>query len=73
MASQRQTVCRLHTANHRTGLRYFPYATILLTGLYTEDGQVLRGTEREAKSSHDPIPAPATAVPKNCCGQLAIT
>jgi hypothetical protein len=70
MASQRATSCKLHTSSHRTGLKFDPYTYLLFHGLYTEDGVVRRGTEGEARSASVQIPALATPVPKNCCGQL---
>lgn len=66
----RDLTCRPHTSSHRSGLRGFAYSWLPFVGLYTEDGQVLRGTQGQAKSAHTPIPAKATATPKNCCGQL---
>lgn len=63
-------VCKLHTSQHRTGLRFTAYTYLPFHGLYTEDGQLLRGSEGGARSAHVQIPALATPVPKNCCGQL---
>lgn len=70
MASKRQTTCKLHTSQHRTGLKFAAYTYLPFHGLYTEDGELRRGTEGEAKGPETPIPAPAVAAPKNCCGQL---
>lgn len=70
MASDRATVCRLHTSTHRTGLKFDAYTYLPFHGLYSEDGEIRRGTQGEAQSASSPIPARATAVPKNCCGQL---
>lgn len=72
MSSKRNTVCKLHTSNHRTGLKFDPYTYLPFNGLYNEDGTLLRGSEGEAKSAHTQIPAKATATPKVCCGQLNI-
>lgn len=70
MASKRETVCKLHTSQHRTGLKFDPYTYLPFNGLYSEDGELRRGSEGEAKSAQTPIPARATSAPKNCCGQL---
>lgn len=70
MASARGTTCSLFTSRHRTGLKFTPYTFLPFTGLYSEDGVILRGTEGEARSSKTQVPAKATAAPKNCCGQL---
>lgn len=72
MASKRATVCKLYTSNHRTGLKFDPYSTLLFAGLYSEDGELRRGSEGQAKSATTPIPARATSAPKNCCGQLRV-
>ena len=70
MASTRQTTCSLYTSRHTTGLKFTPYTFLSLNALYSEDGEILRGTEGEARSAHIQFPAKATAAPKNCCGQL---
>ncbi len=70
MASKRVTTCSLFTSRHPTGLKFFPYTFLPFTGLYGEDGEILRGTEGEARSAKTQFPAKATAAPKNCCDQL---
>ena len=65
---QRQSVCKLHTSTHRTGLKFDPYTVLLFHGLYSEDGEIRRGTEGEAKGSYTQIPAKATPAKRNCCG-----
>ena len=70
MASKRATTCELYTSSHRSGLKFDAYTYLPFHGLYSEDGELRRGAEGEAKSSVTPIPAPAVAAPKNCCGQL---
>jgi hypothetical protein len=70
MASQRTTVCKLHTSTHRTGIKFDPYTYLPFHGLYAENGELRRGVEGEAKGPDTIIPAPAVAAPKNCCGKL---
>lgn len=70
--ADRATSCKLHTSNHRTGIKFNPYTYLPFHGLYSEDGKILRGSEGEASSAHPQIPAKATASPKVCCGQLKI-
>lgn len=68
----RATSCNLWTSSARNGLKFFPYTYIPFHGLYTEDGRILRGTQSQASRRPTPIPAPTTAVPAVCCGQLGI-
>lgn len=70
--TRRETNCHLWTSSYRNGLKFFAYTYTLFTGLYTEDGFTLQGTEGEATNRPTIIPALATPSPKNCCGQLRI-
>lgn len=51
-------------------MKFAPYTYLMFHGLYTEDGELLRGSEGQAKGHETVIPAPAIAAPKNCCGQI---
>lgn len=68
----RDTKIRLYTSKARNGLRFLAYTWIPFVGLYTEDGYVLRGDQREARRRPTPIPALRTDTPAVCAGQLGV-
>lgn len=68
----RATSCQLYTSEARNGIKFFPYTYVPFRGLVSEDGALLQGTEGEATHRPGSIPAPATATPQVCCGQLGV-
>ena len=68
--ANRAANCGLYTSRRLNGLKFFNYAFIMRKGLYTEDGRLLKGSEREARPLPSAIPVLATNVPNNFFGQF---